>query len=1265
MKKVTERTRLALLGIWQLEIDGHLNIGPNYNKGRALLAYLAIGKGPQSREAISALLWPDSAGHLRRVLSNLRTTLDIGNAPPCLLSEGGALALNPQYPLWMDVSAFTEPLTCHTDSSPEYCASCLNGMKRKAALYRGEFMAGFSIPECEAFEDWLQQQRETLRCRMLTLLERLWQCHEQNGKPDKALTYAQRYVEMEPWNDAGQRQLIRLMAVNGQAAAALSQFETYRRLLDRELGVLPEQETLMLIEQIRVGNFDTARNNTLRLSPASNEPVSEHRLLTMLYCGFDAPGVEDLDDLAETLQLPQQQSEEIIARHSGHIVQSQRHGILACFGFPSARENAARHAVRAALTIRDTMPAAISARIGVHSGMVIAQAGIPDIMGMTAAYATDMAEYAEAGAVLISEVTERLTMGYFRIHPLGTQSRQGMAKPLAVLRVEGESGANSRLESAERLTPLVGRSAELAQLGACWEQARQGMGQTVLIRGDAGIGKSRLVHDLAAQLTGHTASRELRCFPEFSQSPLHPVLALCESLCGFGAGDAEADKLEKLSTYLLAHHPALADEALELIAPLFHLPTKTPSALSPKTQKQRTVGILLDLLHNLAARQPLLLIIEDLHWCDPSTLELLEAHARQQVAPILTLLTARPEFRLEPKPGYTLDLAPLSVAEVTELIEQLDIGLSEEAILGIAGRTDGIPLFAEEMARASQIHVTDPGATLTLQELLTARLDSSSEAKPTAWLAATLGREFDLALLRRISPLTQDAFEQTVETLVNTGLIQGDHDKTFAFRHALIQEAAYLSQPKKTRQAAHRRIAEVLQTVFPETAETQPEIVARHLTEGGETLSAIGYWLKAGHNAALHSAHLEAKAHFETGLSLLEQRPNDETRNRLELQLQAALGGVLIALKGYGSEEAKRHFTRAAYLGRIAGDEAELFPIIYGLWLGGQSDSITVAPLDLAEKLMHIAQRSGDPVHAIAAHYAHGNNLFWLGRHLEARPHLETVLSSFPKISAERLVAELGEDTRVSCHSFLAWVEWLQGYPDRARRQIETAVSQASALGHAHSQGFALAFSATLYRHLGLPRETEAISLELLKLAEHRELGLWTAVAYTAQGWAMAAQGNAEAIHQVEQGVAAVRVAMKLVDATISLYLADGLLRLGHHRQALECLESIISQAIDWQDHYLLAEFFRLKAEALLALDNGVSREAEALLHQALDTARQQKSVMLELRAAITLARLWRDRGESAQAYSMLNAVYRRFTEGFDTPDLQAAATLLQELSPL
>lgn len=1262
MEKVTEGTRLALLGTWQLEIDGH-RPSLSYKKGRALLAYLAISKLPQPRNAISALLWPDSKGHLRQVLSKLRVTLDSGNAIPSLLSQGGSLGFNPHYPLWVDINAFAAPHSCHVDSSPDHCLSCLQAMEHQAALYRGELMAGFSLPECLEFEDWLQQEREKLRCKMLSLLERLWQCHEQNGNLEKAIRYALRYVEMDQWNEAAQRHLLRLMALNGQPAAALAQFEICRRLLEKELGILPEPATLALVEQIRSGKLNLAHANTLRLSQEPNESVSEHRLLTLLYCGFDAPGLEDLDELAEALRLPQQRGEAIINAASGHILQSQRHGILACFGFPLAKENAARHAVKAALDIIDAMPVTIAARIGLHSGMVITQNHVPDIMGTAAAYATRIAESAEAGMVLISEITERLTSGYFSHHPHGSQRRQGMTKPLNILKVTAESGATSRLESAAHLSPWVGRAAELAHLLACWEQARQGLGQTVLLRGDAGIGKSRLVQTLATQLTGPHTIRELRCFPEFSQSPLYPLLALCESLCGFGSQDTEADKCRKLSAYLHEHHPAQASVALALIGPLFHLAVETADKLSAQQQKEQTIGILLDLLHNLAAHQPLLLIIEDLHWCDPSTLELLAAHAQRQSQPILTLITARPQCRVEPTPGSTLDLAPLSAAEVRALIEQLKTGLSQDAITGIAKRTDGIPLFAEEMVRASQRQVMNQGAPLTLQELLTARLDSAGKAKATAWLAATLGREFDLALLRRISPLTPERFEQSLTTLINTGLIAGDHATTFAFRHALIQEAAYQSQPKKTRQAAHRRIAEVLQTAFPEMTQTQPEIVARHLTEGGETLTAIGYWLKAGRNATQHSANLEAVAHFETGLSLLEQLADDETRNRLELQLQAALGGVLIALKGYGSEEAKQHFSRAAYLGRGVGDEAELFPVIYGLWLGGQSDNITVAPLDLAEKLMHIAVRSGEPIHTIAAHYAYGNNLFWLGRHLEAGPYLETVLSAFPDISAERLIAELGEDTRVSCRSFLAWIAWLQGYPDQARDLIETAITQATALGHAHTQGFALAFSATLYRHLDLPDVTAAISLQLLKMAEHHDLGLWTAVAYTAQGWAMTTQGKTDAIHQVEQGVAAVRVAMKLVDATISLYLADGLHRLGHYQQALECLEHTIAQAIAWEDRYLLAEFFRLKAEVLLALDNDAHTEAEILLHRALDTARQQASLMLELRAAFALARLWRDKENSAQAYPMLNSVYSRFTEGFDTPDLQAAQALLQELA--
>ncbi|MDD2762313.1 MAG: AAA family ATPase, partial [Methylomonas sp.] len=835
-------------------------------------------------------------------------------------------------------------------------------------------------------------ERERLRNLMLTLLERLWQCHERTGDSAKALGYARRHVEIEPWNEAGQRDLIRLLALNGQTAAALTQFEACRHLLKKDLGLMPQQETLALVERIRAGDLEPAESATSPAIAVPGQMASEHRLLTLLCCEFDIPDIDDPDDIADALIAPQQQAVDIITAYSGHIIQSRRNGILACFGFPLARENAARQAVRAALNIRNDL----AASVGVHSGMVISQGDEPDILGTTTAFTAHLAANAAPATILISEVTERLISGYFECRQVedGLQ-RLGMAKPLAAFKVVAESGAATRLESAACLTPLVGRNSELRQLRSFWRSARQGRGQAVLIRGDAGIGKSRLLHALRSQLKGAAVVRELRCFPEFEQSPLHPVLSLFEDLCGFASGDTETGKLAKLSAYLQKHHTGQAVEALELLRPLWHLPVEPSAPESPQHRKQRLISVLVELLQGLAVPHPLLLILEDAHWCDPSTLEWLEVHANRRSAPILTLLTARPEFRLEPDYARIVDLKPLSAGEVSELVQHFAGDLSEEMVRGIVSRADGIPLFAEEMARASQT-LGGHRAPLTLQELLTARLDSAREAKPTACLAAALGREFDVDLLRRVAPLAPAAFDKAIAILQNTGLLQAGQANTLAFWHALIQEAAYLSQPKKTRQAAHRRIAEVLQAHFGEMADARAETLARHLTEGGETLAAVGFWLEAGRNAVLQSANQEAAAHFKAGLSLLEQLPDDEHRAGPELQLQAALGGVMIAIKGYGSEDARKHFTRAAYLGRHAGDEAELFPVVYGLWLGGQSDYVTVAPLDLAEKLAQIAKRSADPVHAIAAHYAYGNNLFWLARHREARGHLETVLSSFP-----------------------------------------------------------------------------------------------------------------------------------------------------------------------------------------------------------------------------------------------------------------------------
>lgn len=1253
------RDRLTLLGGWHLTLRDNTKDGPAYQRGKALLAYLAITKSAQSREALSTLLWPDSGGHLRRVLSNLKTVLDTGACPPALLTDRHAIALNPDFPLWVDACAFSEPIARGLLESPNICGAGLAQMENLASLYHGDFMAGFSLPDCQEFEDWMSLEREKLRVQMLALLERLWQCHEQMGQLANAIAHARRHVSIAPWNEVGQRHLIRLLALNGQAAAALTQFEACRIWLEKELGVKPQAETLALVEQIRANSRKPVETITNPVVAAPGQGLTEHRLLTMLYCEFNVIDTDDPDDLDDALITQQERAVAIISACSGHIIQSQRIGVLACFGFPLARENAARQAVRAALKIRDEL----AARIGAHSGMVISQGIEPDIQGTIAATAIRLAAVTAPASILISEVTEQLIRAHFKLTPTGEfVQRQGMSsKSLATFRLEAENWISTCLAKSDCLTPLVGRQHELRLLDQFWGRARQAQAQTVLILGDAGIGKSRLINAFQTQLDNQAIILELRCHPEFEHTPFHPLLTLFERLCGVTMGDTASDKGNKLSRYLRGHCAAHANDVLELLGPQWQSTASSPQRALPSHRKEQLVSRLVEALHDLAAPHPMLLVIEDLHWCDPSTLEWLIAHTERRRAPVLTLLTARPEFTQVPKFTHLLNLSPLSASEVTELIDHLAHDLPATAVRGVIERADGIPLFVEELARVAQTPAYQK-TPLTLQELLTTRLDSTGEAKPTACLAAVLGREVDLDLLRRISPLAPKTFDDTVAILLDKGLLHPGDSNTLIFRHSLIQEAAYRSLPKKTRKTMHLRVAEVLQSHLGEPVTARAETLARHLSEGGATLAAAAVWLEAGRNASLQSANQEAATHLRTGLSLLKHLPDDEIRAASELELQAALGGVMVALKGYGAEEARQHFTRAADLGRRVGDDAGLFPVIYGLWLGGQSDRVTVAPIELAGKLAQIAKRSGEPIHAIAANYAYGNNLFWLARHREARQHLEAVLSSFPEIPSQRLIAELGEDTRVSCMSFLAWIDWLEGYADRARQRIEAAIAQAEISNHAHSIGFAMAFSATLNLHIGLPQATESVSTKLLKLAEHHDLGLWTAVAFTAQGWAKAALGDTGAVDQIQQGAAAVRQAMKLVDATISLYLIDGLFRAGRPSDALRQLDDTLSQALAWEDRYLLAAFFGLKADILMSLDSKHILSAEALLNQSIEIARDQEVAALELRSTISWARVKLRQGQTKEAHQRLKTLYCRFAEGFDTPDYQAAKQLLAHL---
>lgn len=1166
----TAQSRLHLLGAYALSPGD----GPSYKKGWALLAYLAVDDRWHTREALIALLGLGSPGHFRQLLSNLRAALERPAAPPGLLTERNRVRLNPDYRLWVDAAAFLANGDADTGR-----------LETRAALYRGEFLAGLNLADAPFFDEWLQIQRESLRLRALALAERLSGSHEASGNRERALGHARRVLELDPWSEAGHRRVMRLLAENGQSAAALAQYETCRARLASELGVLPDDLTRHLLAQIRNGTLTPPDRPQV---PPPAQPV-ERRLATALYCELSMPGEADIEVLAEALRAPQARCEAIVRSRGGHVAQTHGGGILAYFGYPMARENAAREAVAAALDLLAAVAPPLAVRVGVHSGIIVGGPQ-PDMAGVTSALAVRVRDRASPGTALLSEATRQLVAGYFQLPPQGELHAPEHATPLRLFRIAGKSGAQTRLDAAQRLTPLVGRGAELADLVAAWQATRGGRHALVLVRGEAGIGKSRLIRALQERLAGAGGTvLELHCLPEYRSTPFHPLRAW------HGA----------------RHGQTAAFDAL--------LPAADDPAAPPRTQ---TLDALLDLLHREAGPEGLVLVVEDLHWCDPSTLELLARHARRPTArPLLSVFTARPEF-VWPQDGdhlTRLELPPLNPKEMSALVRH-QAPLSGEEVRRIVARADGIALFAEELAR-SAVERENPQATdapPTLQELLASRLDGTGAAKPMAQLAATVGREFAVELVLRAAPAAADP-RQALADLQDGGLLLAMPGGMLQFKHTLLQEAAYASQTRAQRRAAHRAIAQALLDAFPMRVRDEPEIVAHHLAQGGEALAAIDHWLRAGDAAAHRSANREALVHYEAGLALLPEIADPETRHRREFALEAHRGTVLVALHGYGAPAAHRSFSRAIELTPWAGDDDALFPAMFGLWKGAASNDHAVTSLAMADQLDRVARASGNPAHRIATDYAYGNNLFWLARFPEARARLEAAVTAHPEVGAERLIALGGEDSRILARSFLAWTTCFQGETDLARDLMEQTLAQARAGRHAHSLGFALAFAGTMHRHLDDAARTETLGRELMALAEKHGLAQWAASATLLIGWAMAAQGRPEGFEMVVGGAAGGSAAHRSVEATYGSFLLDALYRFGQYDKALACADHLLAVCRRNEDAYLVAEFMRTRAACLKALNPDAADEADALLQQALSLARAQGSVLLERRIAADL----------------------------------------------
>lgn len=1264
--------KISLLGGFEVHFNTRPVSGIQYNKMRALLAYLVVERErDHNRDSLACLLWSSNdpvtaRGNLRRTLADLRRVLEQPTGMTLFSTSKHTIRFvgNAQ----VDATSFCLPMSGKGDDGRSDPAV----LEKQLSLYRGEFLAGLVIPDSPDFSEWQQYVRELLHRRVLALLEQLANHYEQIGAYDKALTFALRHAEIEPWREPVGRCVMRLYALCGRSNAALSHYETLCRLLKSELASTPENQTTSLAERIRAGDLQPEVPAMQALLPPRPRASAERRQVSVLYCELTSPDVEDPDEVLALLSQPQARCLEIIRSFAGYVQQTHGGGLLAYFGYPQAHEHSARFAVQTALALVREAKAGIEIRASVHTGLIVTgnDSEMPDIAGKTSKLALQLRHASGHAEVSISPQTHEIVAAFFSCLSLGVKKLPGSAQAMEIFMVAGERSMGCRIDAAPQLTPLAGRETQLAQLTRMWTQVLQGARQVVLVQGEAGIGKSRLLHSMKEHLHGQPhAIRELRCFPELSQSPFHPLISMLEGILELLASDTPEIRFRKLAAYLEKHFPDSAQAAIPLLGQLLSLPIAESCVvpvLSARKQKELTNRILLEMLQTLSIQQPVLLIAEDLHWCDPSTLELLTRFVRESgESMVLALLTARPEFTPPwPEDSITyLPLGALSDPDVAHMVSSINDTLPATLVQQIIGRADGVPLFVEEIAKlAAEAELSRIPSSL--HDLLATRIDALGEAKLAAQLAATLGREFDINLLYKIFPGDKEILATQLATLIQADLIRTVQKNIQQFKHALIQEAAYQSQSRSDRQQAHLRIARVLESEFPEVASHQPELLAQHLAAAGLISQAMDYWLRAGQRAALNSAHQEAIGHFNGALELLRTLPAGLERDRTEFNILVSLCPVLYGAKGYGSEAAGQANARISSLSSVVGDSPELFPAKWALIINTIAQVGSRGMPEAAQELLGMSQ--DDSLKLLSAHFLMSNASFWLGNFEAARTHGEQVLSLYQPDQAQLLQEQYGTDLSIFSGAYLFSALCFMGYQDQADQLCAALLAQARAQGHPHTLGQALSWAAVLQRFQRRPEAALPLAAEAIELSRQHDFSLWLACGEMTHGWALAMHGDLEnGMRDIRASITGMRAALGGISVVFLSTAVEALAQLGHHAEALEFLGEALADAAQTGDGHFLVELYRLKGVCLLGISRSNEVTAEVCFTQALSLSRQQQARLFELRAGVALARLWQDQQKADAALEMLMPIYQSFTEGHDSPDLREAASLLSLLQQI
>jgi len=1040
------------------------------------------------------------------------------------------------------------------------------------------------------------------------------------------------------------------------------------------------------------------------------EPIesAERRQLTIVFCdlvGSTALSTQmDPEDLREVIAAYQRQIDAIVAKAGGFVAKHMGDGVLVYFGYPRAHENDAELAVRAGLSAIDAVArldvksVKLQARVGIATGLVVVgdligegSAQEQSVVGETPNLASRLQAIAAPGTVVIAGGTHRLVGNLFEYRELDPVEVKGIAAPVPAWEVLRPSAVASRFEAlhGSALAPLVGRDEEIDLLLRRWARAKAGEGQVVLISGEPGIGKSRIAAELEIRLRVEQHLR-LRyfCSPYHQDSALFPLIDQLRRASELGSDDQPSVKLDKLEALLTRAAPP--DEDLALFADLLSLPASEcyplPN-LSPQRKKDRTLEAVLRQLEGLSRQLPIIVVFEDAHWIDPTSRELLDLTVeRVRSLPVLLVITFRPEFQPPwvGQPRVTmLALNRLDRRDRTALVEQVagSKPLPVEVVSQIADRTDGVPLFVEELTKSVlesgvlreelDRYVLDrtlpPHAIpTTLHDSLMARLDRLASVRLVAQIGAAIGREFSYALLRTVSHLSEGELEVALERLVASELVfqrGAGPEAVYTFKHALVQNAAYASMLRSSRQLLHSQIAGALETHFPELMDSQPELLAQHYAEAGLVEKSVACWGLAGQKSAARSAMAEAAAQFQKGLDQLKLLPETPERRRQELEFCSSLGAALRFVKGQATPEMGKAFARAKELWEQLGSPSEFFHIPYGQSRHHAFRGEFDLALRLDGDLLRLSRERNDAAGLVLGHDCSGRDLLLAGGFASARSHFEEVLSLYDPTFHASLVKQTGSYPQVISRGHLAIALFCLGFADQALAQGNAAVAEGRRLAHPPTLTVILSAECRLLSLAGEYTALDERANQLIAIATEQGFPLFRMLGTIYLGSVKASTGD------LSTGISLLRSGSSDYIATgaktrISYHmalLASACEMAGQVEETLSLLDEALHISERIGECWFASELYRHKGR--LMLRQGDKKAAEDLYRQALETARKQEAKLWELRAAVSLAALSRDLGRRCEAHELLAPIYDGFIEGFGTQDLKGAKALLDELS--